>query len=148
MVDTKLKAKMEWLNFGDKNTTFYHKTIKENRSKALTRPGIDNQGVKREGTEVSNTFTSFFEDLYSTDPSLCVQSDLIDELNFLYSFSEADKVSLCCPIVEEEIKEHSYPCMILRHRVPMATTLFFSSGIGISLGMILPELLNLCLSTT
>ncbi|GJT20553.1 RNA-directed DNA polymerase, eukaryota, reverse transcriptase zinc-binding domain protein [Tanacetum coccineum] len=57
-------AKVEWLNEGDRNTTYFHKAVKSKRNKNRIMSINNSQGIAVEGndvaTEVVNTLRNFF----------------------------------------------------------------------------------------
>ncbi|XP_059277625.1 uncharacterized protein LOC132031709 [Lycium ferocissimum] len=60
------KAKARWLQDGDKNTSYFHKVIKDRRRKLNIQSIQDNEGQKIEGHQnIATTAIKHFEDLFS-----------------------------------------------------------------------------------
>ncbi|GJV14338.1 RNA-directed DNA polymerase, eukaryota, reverse transcriptase zinc-binding domain protein [Tanacetum coccineum] len=55
------KAKIKWLNEGDKNTAFFHGILKSRRSKSRVEFIKDDDGISYEGQDVNKQFVKHFE---------------------------------------------------------------------------------------
>ena len=56
------KAKVEWMKEGDRNTTFFHKILKERKDKRKIMSVCDESGNIYENDEVAEQFLKHFKD--------------------------------------------------------------------------------------
>jgi hypothetical protein len=70
------RSRVNWLQFGDKNTSYFHNFAKTRRQRNKVKRLKDENGIWREGTAylnpmISDYFSGLFStEVYDTDPSL------------------------------------------------------------------------------
>ncbi|GKA89536.1 hypothetical protein Tco_0811348 [Tanacetum coccineum] len=90
----KQKAKVDWLEAGDANTTYFHKTIKSRNHRSRIEVIRDANGVEYTGLSVPKAFVNHYKDFLGTD-MLCDDMDSTD-------------------LFLKQVSESSYNDMILR----------------------------------
>ncbi|GJS03919.1 hypothetical protein Tco_0320427 [Tanacetum coccineum] len=101
----KQKAKIEWLDVGDSNSAYFHKSVKclNQRSRVDIILNLANVEVTR--TDVANAFVSHYENFLGSD-MVCdmVNSDRL----FVKQVSENSYSNMVSPITYEEIKSSMF----------------------------------------
>ncbi|GJX90624.1 hypothetical protein Tco_0343950 [Tanacetum coccineum] len=104
-VDTKKprpkKAKVDWLEAGDANTAYFHKTIKSQTHRSRIEVIRDVNGVEYIGLSVPEAFVNHYKDFLGTD-MLCDDMDSTDL--FLKQVSKSSYNDMVCDIMNVEIK--------------------------------------------
>ncbi|KAJ9535960.1 hypothetical protein OSB04_un000878 [Centaurea solstitialis] len=96
------RAKVRWLNEGDRNTAYFHQVVKEHRNRGILRSVIDSQGRYVQDDAVGPVFVDHFRSfLGMIDPLVepSIQSDL-----FQNSLTLSESLHMIRPILDEEIK--------------------------------------------
>ncbi|KAJ9547121.1 hypothetical protein OSB04_019664 [Centaurea solstitialis] len=96
------RAKVRWLNEGDRNTAYFHQVVKERRNRGILRSVIDSQGRYVQDDAVGPVFVDHFRSfLGMIDPLVepSIQSDL-----FQNSLTLSESLHMIRPILDEEIK--------------------------------------------
>lgn len=75
----KQKSKIHWLNVGDQNNKFSHKSIQVKRNKNRISSILNGQGDRIEGESMVNHFISFYKDLLGTK-SECTSIEGLSEM--------------------------------------------------------------------
>ncbi|GKA78679.1 RNA-directed DNA polymerase, eukaryota, reverse transcriptase zinc-binding domain protein [Tanacetum coccineum] len=97
------KARIDWLNKGDKNSAFYHKVIKGRRSRNRVHSICDDNGVNYEKEEVTKQFVKHFQQFLGV-PSNTSEITLTNDLfNTVLSQEEADYMAR--EVFDKEIKD-------------------------------------------
>ena len=99
-----LKSRINWAAYGDCNTSFFHVStlVRRHRNRIKSVKNSLGEWVTGE-EEVKNVILMGYIDLFQT--SFSSSNRLSDIENFSCCFlSEGDRVSLCAPVSEEEIK--------------------------------------------
>ncbi|GJT36297.1 polypyrimidine tract-binding protein homolog 2 isoform X1 [Tanacetum coccineum] len=63
----KQKAKIEWLDVGDSNSTYFHKSIKCRNHRSRVDTILNSANVEVTGTDVANAFVSHYENFLGSD---------------------------------------------------------------------------------
>ncbi|GJZ85805.1 RNA-directed DNA polymerase, eukaryota, reverse transcriptase zinc-binding domain protein [Tanacetum coccineum] len=72
------KARVEWLSKGDRNTSFFHKILKERRHKSKIMAICDENGTRCENEEVAGHFLKHFKDFLGKKDKFETMDGLID----------------------------------------------------------------------
>ncbi|GKC29770.1 hypothetical protein Tco_1037064, partial [Tanacetum coccineum] len=95
------KAKIKWLNEGDKNTAFFHGILKFRRSKSRVEFIKDDDGISYEGEVVNEQFVNHFEKFFGKVNHVTSIEDSI----FKKSLSNEEAISMSSDVTDKEIKE-------------------------------------------
>ncbi|KAJ9564993.1 hypothetical protein OSB04_000959 [Centaurea solstitialis] len=96
------RAKVHWLKEGDMNTKYFHKCVKEKRSRSFIHSVIDTQGNFVIGDGVGSTFLNHFQSILGTR-DLGVDANIPPD-RFTTSLSLTQSLDIIRPISDEEIK--------------------------------------------
>ncbi|GJR88942.1 putative RNA-directed DNA polymerase, eukaryota, reverse transcriptase zinc-binding domain protein [Tanacetum coccineum] len=101
----KQKAKIEWLDVGDSNSTYFHKTIKSRNQRSRIDAIINGENMEVTGDAVLNIFVSHYESFLGTD-MVC---ELLDsEGLFDKQVSDSSNEKMTRPITDAEIKREMF----------------------------------------
>ena len=97
------KAKVTWLNVGDKNSAYFHKVIKgrTNKSRILTICGED--GTRYEHKDVAEQFVKHFKGFLGINPDVGKLGENDDSL-FMNKVSEEEAEYMIRGVTDDEIK--------------------------------------------
>ncbi|GJZ92893.1 3-ketoacyl-CoA synthase 11-like protein [Tanacetum coccineum] len=94
-------ARVDWLEAGDANTAYFHKTIKSQTHRSRIEVIRDVNGVEYIGLSVPEAFVNHYKDFLGTD-MLCDDMDSTDL--FLKQVSKSSYNDMVCDIMNVEIK--------------------------------------------
>ncbi|GJY16874.1 RNA-directed DNA polymerase, eukaryota, reverse transcriptase zinc-binding domain protein [Tanacetum coccineum] len=97
------KAKVDWLNEGDKNTSFFHKVIKGRRSRNRVATICDENGSYYEGDDVPKQFVKHFQ-LFLGQSSSTTEIVMSEDL-FCNVLSHKEADWMVREVTNNEIKE-------------------------------------------
>lgn len=97
------RSRIQWLPLGDKNTTFFHRSLIHRRSRnrihSLRRPSGE---ITRDSMEMGNLAVDYFHDLLSQPyPTLSLNTDVL----YAKAISREQRDAMAGPVTREEIKE-------------------------------------------
>ncbi|GJW12092.1 RNA-directed DNA polymerase, eukaryota, reverse transcriptase zinc-binding domain protein [Tanacetum coccineum] len=95
------KARVKWLNEGDKNTAFFHGILKSRRSKSRVEIIMDDAGSKYEGKAVNEQFVKHFEQFLGKIDNVAS----VDKRLFKKVLDCDEAKDMIGEVSEEEIKE-------------------------------------------
>ncbi|KAJ9555971.1 hypothetical protein OSB04_010585 [Centaurea solstitialis] len=98
----KQRAKVHWLAEGDLNTKFFHKCVKEKRSRSFIHSVYDQNGNFVSGDGVGPTFLTHFEGILG-NRDMGVHANIPSGL-FRSTLSLSEALNIIRPISDEEIK--------------------------------------------
>ncbi|GKA44600.1 hypothetical protein Tco_0737324 [Tanacetum coccineum] len=93
--EDELRAKIKWLREGDKNTSFFHGTLKDREHKNRVETVCAEVGTRYVGDEVSGKFVDHFQRFIDKE-SLKVVKKTLDDFSKGPVPSAAKPVPLCC----------------------------------------------------
>ncbi|KAJ7009374.1 hypothetical protein NC653_000138 [Populus alba x Populus x berolinensis] len=97
------RSKIQWLQLGDRNTKFFHKSLLHRQVRNKIHHLTDNAGnIIQDQQKMSQMAVSFFEQLLAPTP----QPPLQDDITLLYPkpISDASKTAMLLPLTNDEIK--------------------------------------------
>ncbi|KAF7814503.1 reverse transcriptase [Senna tora] len=100
------RSRIKWLDFGDKNTKFFHSStiMRRNFNKVLRLKG-DNDVWLDEEPVIAAKVKSYFDDIFASSGP----RDFEDVLSFVSpSISDLDNFELCKPVSAQEIKDAAF----------------------------------------
>nr|GEY36281.1 RNA-directed DNA polymerase, eukaryota, reverse transcriptase zinc-binding domain protein [Tanacetum cinerariifolium] len=97
------KARIDWINDGDKNNAFFHKVIKGRRSRNMVHSIYDENGINFKGENVPKQFVKDFQQFLG-------KADAVSDLNvsnglFYNSLSNEEASNMIKEVSDKEIKE-------------------------------------------
>ncbi|GJT17758.1 hypothetical protein Tco_0876464 [Tanacetum coccineum] len=97
----KQKAKIKWLDVGDSNSAYFHKTIKSQNQRSRIDAIINGENMEVTGDAVPNVFVSHYESFLGTD-MVC---ELLDSEGLFHKqVSDSSNEEMTRPITDVEIK--------------------------------------------
>ncbi|KAL2246128.1 UNVERIFIED_CONTAM: hypothetical protein Sindi_2881000 [Sesamum indicum] len=96
------KSNCKWLEVGERNTKFFHASVKKKRLKSKISRVTDNQYEITDSTQIKIFAVHFFESLLSDTPATSLPHD------FPFQFSQIHQdvlLNLCQPPSHDDIKE-------------------------------------------
>ncbi|GKA57744.1 hypothetical protein Tco_0756932 [Tanacetum coccineum] len=97
----KQKAKIEWLDVGDSNSVYFHKSVKVKNQRCRADAVLNANNIKFSGPNVAEAFVSHYE-------SFLGSSMTCDNINtyglFHNKVSDAANLSMIRPVINDEIK--------------------------------------------
>nr|GEZ11422.1 hypothetical protein [Tanacetum cinerariifolium] len=103
----KQKAKIDWLEAGDSNSTFFHKSIKSKNQKSRIEVILDANNVEITGPMVVESFVSHYKQFLRTNMTC---DDLDSEDLFVKKISDGTKTIWCVRCIMRRLNP---PCLIL-----------------------------------
>ncbi|KAF5204037.1 hypothetical protein FRX31_006377, partial [Thalictrum thalictroides] len=92
--DLRQRVDCLWLQFGDRNNSYFHNVIKEKKSRAKIWSTTDSQGaVQNDQTTVAEVFVNFFTSMMGQEEG-AIDKDMLNRVPFRNTLSDADKLSL------------------------------------------------------
>ncbi|GJX28595.1 RNA-directed DNA polymerase, eukaryota, reverse transcriptase zinc-binding domain protein [Tanacetum coccineum] len=96
------KAKVEWIKEGDKNTAYFHKTIKERAHRSRIMSIRNENGVRFKNKEVAKQIVKHFEEFLGTTSNV---QDIIGRSDiFINKHTNDEAMEMVRPISDAEIK--------------------------------------------
>lgn len=100
----KQQSRIQWMDFGDSNTQFFHSSVKERRCRNNILSLKNDNGVMfDEDKEISLECTSFFSNLFTGAGSPGINNPDAEFIQFSKVVSDSDATSLVAPITRDEI---------------------------------------------
>ena len=102
------KSRVKWLDLGDRNTNFYHKTCQTRTSRNTIRRLITSDGrVLTELADIKKEAVDYYEGFLQEPGHLSLEDITEDRLSDLldYHCSDTEAASLVGPVQAEEVKE-------------------------------------------
>ncbi|GJW81213.1 hypothetical protein Tco_0145188 [Tanacetum coccineum] len=94
-------AKIEWLDVGDSNSAYFHKSVKARNQWCRVDTVINANNIEFSGPNVAKAFVSHYENFLGN-------STICDNLNteglFHNKVSDVANINMVCPITDDEIK--------------------------------------------
>ncbi|PWA66526.1 RNA-directed DNA polymerase, eukaryota, Reverse transcriptase zinc-binding domain protein [Artemisia annua] len=97
------KAKVDWLNEGDKNSAYFHKVLKGKLNRNRIHNICCEDGTIANGDQVGIQFEKHFENFLGTKSEAIQMGDEIDSL-FTKKVSEVEAMEMSRMVSEEEVK--------------------------------------------
>ncbi|GJT71952.1 protein LAZ1 [Tanacetum coccineum] len=119
----KQKAKIEWLDVGDSNSTYFHKSIKCRNHRSRVDTILNSANVEVTGTDVANAFVSHYEnflgsDMVNVDGLLCKRGFERTLIPIWLSSNTDDEIKLLKEI------NHTFLALIPKVPTPLKVTNF------------------------
>ncbi|GJR33442.1 protein LAZ1 [Tanacetum coccineum] len=119
----KQKAKIEWLDVGDSNSTYFHKSIKCRNDRSRVDTILNSANVEVTGTDVANAFVSHYEnflgsDMVNVDGLLCKRGFERTLIPIWLSSNTDDEIKLLKEI------NHTFLALIPKVPTPLKVTDF------------------------
>lgn len=100
------KSRVQWLKLGDSNTSFFHYSIKERRSRNnISTLKSQNNILLEDDKEIAEECIDFFSKLYDEEGRKVTDGSGIESLKFDKIVDEASCVELTRPVSRDEIIE-------------------------------------------
>ncbi|XP_026416759.1 uncharacterized protein LOC113312218 [Papaver somniferum] len=100
----KQQSRIKWLNLGDSNTSFFHNSLKERRSRNSIISLYDRDNVKLvEDQEIAKECISFHSELFGSDLPEDVSTQSVFNFNLNACIQQDDVADLIKPVTREEI---------------------------------------------
>nr|GEU91407.1 hypothetical protein [Tanacetum cinerariifolium] len=117
------KARVDWLNKGDKNSSFFHKVIKGRRSKNRVATICDENGIYYEGDDVPIQFVKHFQQFLG-QPSSTIIITMSEDL-FCNVLNLEEAIWMVREVNNNEIKDAMFDIRDNRAPGPDGYTSFF-----------------------
>ncbi|GJY67502.1 hypothetical protein Tco_0469740, partial [Tanacetum coccineum] len=96
------KAKIEWLEVGDSNSAYFHKTIKNRNQRSRIDVITNSNNVEVTGNHIPNVFVLDYKDFLGTDMNC---DDLDSDGLFQTKVSDTVNENMMKPVTNDEIKK-------------------------------------------
>ncbi|GJV71773.1 hypothetical protein Tco_1491768 [Tanacetum coccineum] len=119
----KKREKIEWLEVGDSNSAYFHKTIKTRNQRSRIDVITNSDNVEVTGNQIPNVFVSHYKTFLGTN-MICI--DLDSDGLFLKRVSDLSNDNMTKPVTNEEIKRLCLELGMIKPQVQMVLRLYFS----------------------
>ncbi|GJT60790.1 hypothetical protein Tco_1004323 [Tanacetum coccineum] len=97
------KAKVEWLNEGDRNTFFFHKVLKDRKHKGRIMAICDESGNRFENEEVADQFLKHFKEFLGNQDKVEPMDKYMDNFDCKLSMEESN--DMVKEVSNKEVKD-------------------------------------------
>ncbi|GJR80293.1 putative RNA-directed DNA polymerase [Tanacetum coccineum] len=97
----KQKAKIEWLDVGDSNSAYFHKSVKSRNHRGRIDVILNSDNIEVTGPNVADVFVSHYEMFLGSD---LICQDLNSDALFVKQVSADSCTNMVRPVSDEEIK--------------------------------------------
>lgn len=101
--EAKQKSRIKWLDLGDSNTSFYHNSLKERRSRNNILSLTNSDNIKlEEDREIALECVNYYSELFDK-PGDAVNEDVFKGVEFVSCIQQCDVPDLIKSVSREEI---------------------------------------------